>query len=588
MKCVATITGIRPDFIRMSAVFKKLDENFNHVMIHTGQHYDSALSEVFFQELGIRNPDYTLQCGKETKNHYEQLAYLATHLPPLMAKIKPDLILFLGDSNSVAVSFVLKKEGYMIGHIEAGMRSNDTRMFEEINRTICDHCSDILFVYHPDYKANLERENIRKNVYVVGNTIVEPFQKMQYLFQTPKREDCIWMDIHRPENFTYPNRLRAILRLGNDLAVHYGLPVRLLYFKRLMDALGGLELGAIQIHPLMSYTDYMESIYHAKVLISDSGTGQEEPALLKTPVIVPRDFTERPQSYEMGCSIRFSCDTPNIHDIVDWKPRMDTSWLGDGTTSTQIIDILQGWFYRNTLPYPHMYRDSFLNQEFARSIQQEILTIPRDAWDRYENPFEQKYTLRDKYAFPPLLASLFSQWESQEFVKQLSNLTGFSLKTDPTRNFWGVHTYNSGDKLDIHVDAGLHPITMQKKQITIGLYLSVNYEDSNGCALEIWDGTSAGVLSHKVASITPQFNRFIMFTCNDISWHGNPEPLTGDTAKRIFVTMSYLSDSTSDTNKLVKARFVKRPQDPEDIEKDILREKRCHPDKFKEIYKVIT
>jgi UDP-N-acetylglucosamine 2-epimerase (non-hydrolysing) len=177
-KTVVTITGIRPDFIRMCAVFKELDKTFNHILIHTGQHYDALLSDVFFKQLDIRDPDYILDTGKSSTNHFEQLAYLSTAIPKLFEinNINPDLILFLGDSNSAGVSFPLKKSGYKIGHIEAGMRSYDKRMLEEINRTVCDHCSDILFVYHDDYKEQLRLENITKNVFVVGNTVVEPFK----------------------------------------------------------------------------------------------------------------------------------------------------------------------------------------------------------------------------------------------------------------------------------------------------------------------------------------------------------------------------------------------------------------------------
>ena len=153
MKTIITVTGIRPDFIRMSEIFKKLDSNFNHILIHTGQHYNKLLSDCFFKDLNIREPDYILDTGKNTNNHYEQLSYLSTNIVKLLKSnnLNPDIILFLGDSNSVCCSVPLKKEGYKIGHIEAGMRSNDMRMLEEINRKVCDVCSDIHFVYHQDY-----------------------------------------------------------------------------------------------------------------------------------------------------------------------------------------------------------------------------------------------------------------------------------------------------------------------------------------------------------------------------------------------------------------------------------------------------
>jgi UDP-N-acetylglucosamine 2-epimerase len=352
-KTVVTITGIRPDFIRMSFVFKALDEVFNHVLIHTGQHFDTNLSDVFFEQLNIRKPDYILETGKKSSNHFEQLAYLSTAIPNLFKEqnVVPDLILFLGDSNSSGIAFPLKKEGYRIGHIEAGMRSYDKRMLEEINRTVCDHCSDILFVYHDDYKTQLELENIKKNVFVVGNTIVEPFNMFKNrIMNCEKRNDMILMDIHRPENFKYEDRLKSALLFGNACIKRYGVPMKLLYFKRLDDAIKnwGLDLGDIEMIPLLPYQEYLETVYHSKFIISDSGTGQEEPALLNTKVVVPRDFTERPQSYANNCSFKLSLNQ-DFDQVFEWLDmdtnNMDSSWLGDGTTSRKIVDKIKAFLH---------------------------------------------------------------------------------------------------------------------------------------------------------------------------------------------------------------------------------------------------
>lgn len=360
MPTVVTITGIRPDFIRMSEVFKKLDTNFNHILIHTGQHYDTLLSDVFFKELNIREPDYILDTGKSCTNHFEQLAYLSVEIPRLFEKnnIQPDLILFLGDSNSAGVSFPLKKAGYKIGHIEAGMRSYDKRMLEEINRTVCDHCSDILFVYHEDYKEQLRLENIKENVFVVGNTIMEPFMLFRdEIMVKPKEKNMILLDIHRPENFKYADRLRVIFDFANKCIEKYNIPVKLLYFKRLTDEIekNGLDLGKIEMVPLYSYKDYLHIVYNCPFIISDSGTGQEEPALLNTPVVVPRDFTERPQSYDNNCSIRLNAENlDNNGEIFEWLDKMesgktiiDSSWLGAGNTSQLIMDELNRFFEKD-------------------------------------------------------------------------------------------------------------------------------------------------------------------------------------------------------------------------------------------------
>lgn len=241
-------------------------------------------------------------------------------------------------------------------------------------------------------------------------------------------------------------------------------------------------------------------------------------------------------------------------------------------------------------PFPFHYQDSFLPVNMAESLQEEIINIPDSAWDRYDNPFEQKYTLRDKYAFPPISNKLFEELQSDKFMIHLSEICGYKLMIDPTRNFWGIHKYNNGDRLDIHVDAGLHPISKHKKQLTFGLYLSYNWKEEYGCSLEIWKGTNANhdpILLEKVFSIAPMFNRALIFTNNDYSWHGNPIPVSGQTnSKRIFITISYLSENISDINRRVKALFIKHPGEEKNDEKDRLRLLRADPEKYKYIYRV--
>jgi Rps23 Pro-64 3,4-dihydroxylase Tpa1-like proline 4-hydroxylase len=241
-------------------------------------------------------------------------------------------------------------------------------------------------------------------------------------------------------------------------------------------------------------------------------------------------------------------------------------------------------------PFPHMVQDNFLHEGFATALQKEILSLPAELFDRYQNPFEAKFTLRDKFNLPAQLSKLFTYWTSDMFLNELSTLTGFKLLNDPTRNFCGIHLYDTGDKLDIHVDAGLHPTTKQKKQVTVGLYLSYNYKEGDGCELELWSGSSAGqenpILDKCERRIAPLFNRLVVFVNNDYAWHGNPCPLSGSDCRRIFVTISFLSEEYTDTNKRVKALFVKRPNEPEDADKDRLRLLRADPDKYKEVYRV--
>ena len=357
MKTVVTISGIRPDFIRMSEIFRKLDENFNHILIHTGQHYDKMLSGVFFDELKIRKPDYNLRIGGDNAEHFEQQSVLTTAIIDLLRgeKIKPDIILFLGDSNSVLAAVPLKKEGYKIGHIEAGMRSYDRRMLEEINRVVCDHCSDLLFVYHEDYKKQALKEGIpEENIYVVGNTIVEPCLKILKDFSyLCKKNDLILVDIHRPENFKSKIRLQNIIAFVDKCRKKFGVEVKMLEFKRTFDYIKQFKLekdlieAKIQVIPLMSYKEFLRLQYDSLFVISDSGTAQEEAALLGTPVIVPRDFTERPQSVDNNCSYMLDVENTNFQDFTfDWFDYVfctkvgKIEWLGNGTTSANIIKIL--------------------------------------------------------------------------------------------------------------------------------------------------------------------------------------------------------------------------------------------------------
>lgn len=351
MKTIITVTGIRPDFIRMSEIFKKLDENFNHILIHSGQHYNTLLSDIFFKELEIRKPDYNLRIGGPGKEHFHQTAELPIKLIELIRseKLNPDLILFLGDSNSVASSFSLKKEGYKIGHIEAGMRSYSKYMPEEINRIVCDACTDYFFVYHENYKNNLLKENHdEENIFVVGNTLVEPVQKcFGRLKNKIKRKDFILMDIHRHNNIINIERLKNIIKYGNECYKKYNIPVKILNFERTIKVLNenNISFGNIELIPLMSFKDYLDAQYHCKFLISDSGSAPEECSILKTKVICPRNESERWESiYSNTCFMLDVDNNINFHESFNWiqkDSKIYSKWLGDGNTSTRIIDILK-------------------------------------------------------------------------------------------------------------------------------------------------------------------------------------------------------------------------------------------------------
>lgn len=241
-------------------------------------------------------------------------------------------------------------------------------------------------------------------------------------------------------------------------------------------------------------------------------------------------------------------------------------------------------------PFPYLIIPNALDNIFAFKCQQEILNIPDEQWDRYQNPFENKWTLRDKFNMSENLTSLFTYLNSHNFIAKLSDIFNYNLEADTTRNWWGIHKYDDGDFLDIHVDAGLHPTNKKKKQLTLGIYLSKDWKLDNKGHLELWSGENSAnnnaKISKCIVKILPEFNKLVIFDCNDYSWHGNPEPvICKNNEKRIFITVSYLSNNFQDKNKRVKAFFVKRPDEPNNPSKDKLRLLRADPIKYKEVYK---
>tara|TARA_B100000902_G_C26995539_1_gene757224 strand:+ start:25 stop:789 length:765 start_codon:yes stop_codon:yes gene_type:complete len=245
----------------------------------------------------------------------------------------------------------------------------------------------------------------------------------------------------------------------------------------------------------------------------------------------------------------------------------------------------------NNKPYNYLVLNNALPLDIAKVAQKEILSISDDEWDRYDNPFENKYTLRNKDNLPPTVHTIFSFLTSDKFVEELSFLYGIKLFNDPTKNWWGVHKYDDGDKLDIHVDAGIHPFSKQKKQVTLGIYLSKDWKEENGGHLELWEGENAVDNNAKLIEckdkVLPEFNTLLTFECNDYAWHGNPHPVhCKNKEKRIFLTISYVSEKYDDLNKRQKAFFIKHPNEPDNEEKNKLRLLRADPLKYKEVYRV--
>jgi Rps23 Pro-64 3,4-dihydroxylase Tpa1-like proline 4-hydroxylase len=227
----------------------------------------------------------------------------------------------------------------------------------------------------------------------------------------------------------------------------------------------------------------------------------------------------------------------------------------------------------------YVIKDNIINEEFAKLCQNEILNSNSSLWDRYNNYCEQKYTFKDKNNFPENTNKIFEYLVSDEFVTELNKLTGLKLITDTNKLFYGIHMFENGDYLDIHVDAGRHFNNNLIKAVTLGIYLSYNWTEENKGYLEFWEGDKSSDDNPKIyfckEKILPKFNRLVVFECHDKSWHGSVEKcIVNSDEKRIFLTVSYLCDNFTDTNftnNRYKALFVKLPDEPENEEKDKFR-----------------
>ena len=203
----------------------------------------------------------------------------------------------------------------------------------------------------------------------------------------------------------------------------------------------------------------------------------------------------------------------------------------------------------------------------------------------------KKNTWRDKNKVPENYKNLFDKLHTSDFIDFLSKLSGFKLLEDLNKTWWGIHTFKNEDKLDIHVDAGRHVESNLKKILTLGIYLSYNWNCECGGNIEFWSGDNGNnndaKIYEKIVSIAPNFNRMILFENNDFSWHGAPEPcICNNNEIRIFLTCSYLTDIDDNIHKnnRNKAFFVKLPDEPENPEKDMLRLMRADIEKYKSIY----
>lgn len=340
----------------MSPIIRECEKlNFDYFILHTGQHYSYNMDRIFFEQLGLPKPKFNLDVG--SGSHAEQTGKILIGLEKILLKNKVDVVLVEGDTNTVlAGALAAVKLHIKVGHVEAGLRSHDPTMPEEINRVLTDHCSDILFAPTEKSKQNLLKENIQEDkIFVTGNTIVDAVHQSQKL--TNKRKNILkelgikprkyfLVTIHRQENSDYKNRFEGILEGLKQLYRQYNIPVVYPIHPRARKKIQEFNLysNGIQLIDPLDFLGFLQLEQNARVVLTDSGGVQEETCILGTPCVTLRDNTERPETLEVGSNLLAGTSPEKIIKCVSIMWNKDKIWsnpFGDGTSGNKIINILR-------------------------------------------------------------------------------------------------------------------------------------------------------------------------------------------------------------------------------------------------------
>jgi UDP-N-acetylglucosamine 2-epimerase (non-hydrolysing) len=320
---VLTVLGTRPEIIRLSRTIEKLDRLCEHVLVHTGQNFDPALSEVFFEQLGVRRPDHFLNARGDSFG--EQVGQIIAASERVLLAERPDRLLILGDTNSGLAAIAAKRMGIPVYHMEAGNRCYDDRVPEEVNRRIIDHSSDVLMPYTERSRANLLAEGIEgRRIFVTGNPILEVIRHYEsnisgsdvlarFGWQTG---GYFLVTMHRAENVDVEERLRALLKALELLQKEYGLPILCSVHPRTRSKLQQFGLSVdneqIRLAEPLGFFDFVALERSAFCVLSDSGTVQEECCIFKVANVTIRDVTERPETLECGSNMLSGAEPETI------------------------------------------------------------------------------------------------------------------------------------------------------------------------------------------------------------------------------------------------------------------------------------
>jgi UDP-N-acetylglucosamine 2-epimerase len=359
---VLLILGIRPDLIRASRVIHLLRERpeIDFTFMWSGQHYADNLKDVFIRELGLPSPD--IELGATGNSDAEVVGSVISRLSPALAEMSPDVVVFLGDTNTVMGCIAAAQLNLPVVHIEGCMRSYDWRMPEEKYRTIIDHTSDRIYTYFPEYKEQGVREGLNpRNIVVIKNLIVDVLQ--HYFFDRKaeydeyasddffaergiKRDEFFLMTCHRRESVEDPRPLKAILDVIERSPWPVYFPASYRTQKRLDEFGLSLPSNTIMVDPI-GYRELLALLANSRGALTDSGTVVEETAVLGVPSLQIRKATERPQVYDCGSSVKFDPAVPEEYDADQLYAKLEwlrgQTWehgLGDGQSSERLVDDL--------------------------------------------------------------------------------------------------------------------------------------------------------------------------------------------------------------------------------------------------------
>lgn len=326
MTKVVTIVGTRPEIIRLSRVLARLDDQLNHVLVHTGQNWDHSLGDIFFEELGLRQPDHRL--GVDTSSLGRVLGETLIRTEEVLLAERPDAVLILGDTNSSISAVIAKRMQIPVFHMEAGNRCFDANVPEEANRRLVDHVADFNLVYTEHARRNLLSEGIEpRRIVLTGSPMGEVLAHYRPRIEASNalvqlgidHHGYVLVSAHRQENVDDPQRLSALLDVLERVRDTWSLPVVVSTHPRTrkrLDELTARRLDGIAFHEPFGFPDYVHLQERAFCVLSDSGTISEESAILGFPAVTLRDSIERPEALDSGAMVLAGLDPASVVEAV--------------------------------------------------------------------------------------------------------------------------------------------------------------------------------------------------------------------------------------------------------------------------------